>query len=77
MKSKDFTETIVEDTTLEWLQGLGYLIQNGPLLAVGEMFAEWTDPNYRDTILEKRLREALDRLNPQLPPEVVILEMSK
>ena len=65
------TESIVEDATLEWLQGLGYSIQNGPLLAVGEMFAERTDPNFRDTILEKRLREALDRLNPQLPPEAI------
>ena len=37
---KVFTESIVEDAALEWLQGLSYTIQNGPLLAVGEIFAE-------------------------------------
>ena len=36
----NFTESIVEDAAFEWLQGLGYSIQNGPLLAFGEMFAE-------------------------------------
>ena len=66
-----FAESVVEDAALEWLQGLGYSIQNGPLLAVGEMFAERTDPNFRDTILAGRLKEALERLNPELPTEAI------
>ena len=69
--SRNFSETIVEDVALEWLQGMGYSIQNGPLLAVGEMFAERTDPNFRDTILTGRLKEALERLNPGLPSEAI------
>ncbi len=66
-----FAESVVEDAALEWLQGLGYSIQNGPLLAVGEMFAERSDPNYRDTILAGRLKQALVKLNPNLPPEAL------
>ncbi len=66
-----FTESIVEEATLEWLQGLGYSIHNGPLLAFGEMFAERTDPNYRDTILAGRLKQALAKLNPELPLEAL------
>ena len=69
--SERFAESIVEDATLEWLQGLGYSIQNGPLLAVGEMFAERTDRNFRDTILAGRLRQALEKLNPELPAEAI------
>jgi type I restriction enzyme R subunit len=69
--SQKFIESVVEDATLEWLQGLGYSIHNGPLLAVGEMFAERTDPSFRDTILGGRLRQALEKLNPELPPEAL------
>jgi len=71
MKSKEFTESIVEDAALEWLNSLGYSIKHGPLLAVGEMFAERIDPNFRDTILAGRLRQALERLNPELPTEAI------
>jgi type I restriction enzyme R subunit len=66
-----FIESVVEEAALEWLQGLGYSIQNGPLLAVGEMFAERSDPNYRDTILRERLKQALEKLNPELPDEAL------
>ena len=30
-----------------------------------------SDPNYRDVVLEGRLRQALVRLNPDLPPEAL------
>src|SRR5450759_3232233 len=33
--------------------------------------AERADPGYRDVVLEWRLREALVRLNPDLPPEAL------
>ena len=33
--------------------------------------AERNDPNYRDVILEHPLRQALARLNPDLPPEAL------
>jgi type I restriction enzyme, R subunit len=66
-----FTESIVEDAALAWLEALGYQILHGPNIAVGELAAERTDPNYRDVILERRLREALVRLNPELPAEAL------
>jgi len=62
-----FTESIVEDAALAWLEGLGYTVLHGPEIAVGAPAAERTDPNYRDVILEGRLRQALTRLNPSLP----------
>lgn len=66
-----FTESVVEDATLGWLEALGYAVLHGPDIAVGETGAERSDPNYRDTILERRLRQALVRLNPNLPAEAL------
>lgn len=65
-----FTESIVEDATLGWLGSLGYAVLHGPDIAAGEPAAERADPNYHDVVLEGRLRQALARLNPDLPPEV-------
>ena len=42
-----------------------------PTIAAGQPAAERNDPNYRDVILESRLRQALARLNPDLPPEAL------
>ena len=67
MIDKDFSESVVEQATLAWLEGLGYAVLHGPDIAVGEPAAERTDPNYRDVILENRLQQALVRLNPDLP----------
>jgi type I restriction enzyme R subunit len=65
------TESHVEDAALDWLAGLGYAVRHGPDIAAGEPGAERTDPGYRDVVLEQRLRGALSRLNPALPPEAV------
>jgi len=67
--SHAFSESEVETATLAWLKGLGYAVAHGPEIAVGEPGAERSDPSYRDVVLERRLREALVRLNPELPPE--------
>ncbi len=64
-----FTESIVEQAALAWLEALGYEILHGPDIASGEPGAERNDPNYRDVILERRLLQAIERLNPNLPPE--------
>ena len=61
-----FTESVVEEAALEWLAGIGYTVLNGPNIAVGMPFSERSDPNYRDVVLEGRLRQALARLNPAL-----------
>ncbi|MEX0796988.1 MAG: type I restriction endonuclease subunit R [Acidimicrobiia bacterium] len=66
-----FTESIVEAAGLDWLASLGYSILHGPDMAVGEAAAERTDSGYRDVVLELRLRQALGRLNPMLPPDAL------
>ena len=65
------TESIVEQAALAWLGALGYTVLHGPDIAVGELAAERSDLNYRDVILERRLREALFRLNPDLSVEAL------
>lgn len=66
-----FTESIVEDAALAWLQASGYSVLHGPEIAVGELAAERVDPNYRDVALEYRLRQALVQLNPELSAEAI------
>ncbi|HVM78769.1 MAG TPA: type I restriction endonuclease subunit R [Stellaceae bacterium] len=69
--SAKLTESTVEEAALAWLEGLGYAVLHGPDIAVGERAAERADPNYRDVLLERRLRDALERLNPDLPAEAL------
>ncbi len=69
MSGQVFTESIVEDAALAWLESLGYSIKNGIEIAPGELFAERAD--YGKVILEQRLMDALARLNPALPSEAV------
>ena len=38
-----FTESVVEEATLEWLEGLGYTVLHGPEIAAGEPAAERDD----------------------------------
>lgn len=66
-----FTESVVEEASLSWLESLGYAVLHGPDIAVGMPGAERSDPNYRDVVLEGRLRQALVRLNPDLPAEAI------
>ena len=60
-----FTESIVEEATLEWLAGLGWQVAHGPDIAPGTPNAERSD--YDLVVLERRLRDALAELNPALP----------
>src|SRR5581483_201380 len=64
-----FTESTVEDAALEIFGTLGYTIVHGPTIAPGEMFAERA--SYCDVVLLKRLREALARINPEIPPDAL------
>ncbi len=66
-----FSESIVEDAALAWLEELGYAVVHGPDIAIDELGAERTDPNYRDVILEGRLRQTLAQFNPELPPDAL------
>jgi len=69
--NQGFTESVVEEAALSWLAAMGYEIRHGPDIAAGEPGAERGDPNYRDVVLERRLRKALPRLNPNLPPSAL------
>lgn len=67
--NKGFTESVVEEATLGWLQNLGFSVLHGPDIAPEEPAAERRD--YEQVILEARLRQALAWLNPALPPEAI------
>ena len=64
-----FAESVVEDAALDWLRGLGWQVAHGPQIAPGELAAERTD--YSQVVLERRLRDALARLNTTLPLEAI------
>ncbi|GIV81895.1 MAG: DEAD/DEAH box helicase [Anaerolineae bacterium] len=59
-------ESVVEQATIAWLDYLGYQILFGPDIAPGEPTAERA--SYDDVLLLGRLRAALERINPDLPP---------
>jgi type I restriction enzyme R subunit len=67
--TKLFTETHVEEATLNWLEeDLGYAVLHGPNIA-----PEGPNPerlSYGDALLVERFQSALARLNPHLSPEV-------
>jgi type I restriction enzyme R subunit len=69
MSRPAFTESVVEQAALAWLESLGYAVLAGPEIAPGEPQAERGD--YRQVVLERRLRQALERLNPQFPSDVL------
>jgi type I restriction enzyme R subunit len=63
--SQTFTESVVEQAALEWLNALGYSIAYGPEIGCGQPGAERSD--WAQVVLEQRLRFALQRLNPNVP----------
>ena len=69
MSGHSFTESVVEDAALAWLEGIGYTIKHGPEIGPEEIFAERTD--YGQVFLSGRLRQALVRVNPALPAEAI------
>ncbi len=66
-----FSESLVEEAALGWLADLGYTVLHGTEISVGALYAERHDAAYRDVLLLGRLRDALARLNPDLPPEAL------
>jgi len=62
-------ESIIEEATLGWLDSLGYQVKFGPEIASGELFAERYD--YGQVLLERRLRDAIEKLNSELPREAL------
>jgi type I restriction enzyme R subunit len=63
------TESHLESAALGWLESLGWQVKYGPEIAPDGLFAERND--YREVVLGRRLRDALTRLNPDLPHEAL------
>jgi len=64
-----FTESVVEEAALAWLESTGWQVRSGVEIAPGEPAAERDD--YGQVVLVQRLRDALARLNPALPAEAL------
>ena len=64
-----FTESTIEETALEWLKDMGYTIVFGNEIAPDEPAAE--RENYSEVILAGRLKDALKRINPNVPAEAL------
>ncbi|CAG0951683.1 Type I restriction enzyme EcoR124II R protein [Burkholderiales bacterium] len=64
-----FSESVVEEAALDWLESAGWQVRNGAEIAPGEPAAERDD--YGQVVLARRLRDALARLNPALAVEAL------
>ncbi|MFO1307292.1 MAG: type I restriction endonuclease subunit R [Burkholderiales bacterium] len=64
-----FSESVVEEAALAWLESAGWQVRNGVEIAPGEPAAERHD--YGQVVLAQRSRDALARLNPALPAEAL------
>jgi type I restriction enzyme R subunit len=63
------SEDAVEQAMLEWLAGLGWSTAHGPDISPPDAQTPGTDrASYREVALAERLREAIARLNPRIPP---------
>jgi len=70
------TESVVEDAALAWLESLGYAVLYGPDMSpdggtLTPALSQGERGSYSQVVLEGRLRTALARLNPKLPPEAL------
>ncbi len=65
MAHASFSESTVEHAALAWLESRGWNVALGPDIAPDTTGAERTD--YGEVLLARRLRDALARLNPDLP----------
>jgi len=66
---KAFSESLIEQATLAWLESQGWNIVNGPEIAPDMPGAERAD--YKQVMLEQRLRNTLASLNLELPPDCI------
>ena len=63
------TEAVAEEAALDWLRDIGWDVAYGPDIAPGAGGAERDD--YGQVVLERRLRDALAELNPDLPADAL------
>ena len=65
----NLSESDIEQANLDWLSGLGWGIANGADLAPEGKTPERA--SYGDVLLLGRLKAAIARINPQLPPDAI------
>ncbi len=68
MKTYKYTESDLENATLEWLEELGYSVAFGPNIAFDGETPE--RESYKDIILVNRLRSAVAEINPSIPKDI-------
>jgi type I restriction enzyme R subunit len=68
MPQKLTETTLTEQPIIDWLKQLGYEYKFGPEISPGGILVE---RDFKDVILEKRLKSALKRLNPDLPEKAI------
>jgi type I restriction enzyme R subunit len=61
-------QTITEQSVIDWFKQIGYEYKFGPDISPGGILVE---RDFKDVILEKRLKGALKRLNPDLPEKAI------
>ena len=76
MMAQPFTESVVEDACLAWLEALGYAVLYGPDISpdgdsITSTLSQREREDYSRVVLEGRLRQALVRLNSDLPTEAL------
>lgn len=64
-----FTESTVEQAALAWLEAIGWRIAHEPDIALDQLLGGRRD--YGKVVLAQHLRDALERLNPDLPAEAL------
>ena len=67
MISSSISESVVESASLGWLEGLGWRTAHGPDIGPDGLSTERAD--FGQVVLERRLSDSLDDLNPGLPTE--------
>ncbi|MEK6238347.1 MAG: type I restriction endonuclease, partial [Planctomycetales bacterium] len=60
-------ESTVEEAALSWFEELGYTVLHGP--DIGPEGTASERESFADVVLVGRLRDAIDRLNPDIPEE--------
>ena len=70
MITSKYTESDLEQATLEWLEELGYQNLGGPYIAPAPDGEEPERENYADVVLVDRLRSAIAKINPKSLPSV-------
>ena len=67
--SSKFTESVVEEAAIQYFQDIGYAYLPGPEIASDGLFAERS--GYGDVVLHQRLKNAVSRINTDIPPNAI------